>query len=156
MQADVLALQKNLKAMLQIYEHNNGKPMSTPAIAQFLAIQLYYKRFFPYYSFNVLGGIDEQGVGCCWSYDAVGSHERVVYSSSGSGQMLVQPLLDNQVGHTNQTTPKPELTPEEADSIIKEALTSAGERDIHTGDFADICRIDATGVHFSKLELKFD
>ena len=48
-----------------------------------------------------MGGVNETnnltGVGCCWSYDAVGSHERVSYSSSGTGQQLVQPLLDNQV-----------------------------------------------------------
>jgi hypothetical protein len=37
------------------------------------------------------------GVGCAFSYDAVGSFERVRYSSSGTGQTLVQPLLDNQV-----------------------------------------------------------
>lgn len=61
MQADILALQKNLKAALEIYEHNHGKSMSTPAIAQYLSNTLYYKRFFPYYAFNVLAGIDEKG-----------------------------------------------------------------------------------------------
>jgi len=145
--------------MLQMYEHNNGKPMSTPAIAQWLSNTLYYKRFFPYYTFNVLGGVDEQGVGCCWSYDAVGSHERVKYSSSGTGHELVQPLLDNQIGRKNQVYPGimlTEVSPEEAEDVVRDALTSAGERDIYTGDFADIARIDKHGVTFSKLELKFD
>ena len=97
MQADAAALHKNLIIRLEWYRHQNGKTMSTPAIAQMLANMLYYKRFFPYYTFNVLAGVDEQGVGCVYSYDAVGSYERVKYSSSGTGQTLVQPLLDNQV-----------------------------------------------------------
>jgi 20S proteasome subunit beta 6 len=41
--------------------------------------------------------MNRAGVGCAYSYDAVGSFERVQYSSSGTGQTLVQPLLDNQV-----------------------------------------------------------
>jgi len=157
MQADILTLQKNLRAMLEVYQHNNGKTMSTPAIAQYLSNTLYYRRFFPYYAFNVLAGVDDEGVGCCWSYDAVGSHERVKYSSSGTGQELVQPLLDNLVGRTNQLkVTSTEITQADAEDIIKDALTSAGERDIYTGDFADIATIDQQGVTFTKFELKFD
>ena len=46
---------------LQQYFHQHNKQISTPALAQMLSNTLYYKRFFPYYSFNIVGGLDEQG-----------------------------------------------------------------------------------------------
>jgi len=35
--------------------------MRTPALAQKLSETLYKKRFFPYYVFNIVGGLDAQG-----------------------------------------------------------------------------------------------
>jgi 20S proteasome subunit beta 6 len=61
MLADQIALHKTLLTRIQWYQHQNNKQMSTPAIAQMLANILYYKRFFPYYTFNVLAGVDDQG-----------------------------------------------------------------------------------------------
>ncbi|KYR02291.1 proteasome subunit beta type 1 [Tieghemostelium lacteum] len=158
MQADTLALQKKLKVMLDHYQKENGKVMSTPAIAQFLSNTLYYKRFFPYYTFNLIAGIDEEGEGCIWTYDAVGSHEKVKYSSQGSGNQLVIPLLDNQVAKFNQLLPEgPKDVPlDQVVSFVKDAITSAGERDIYTGDYADIVVIDKHGVRWEKFELKLD
>merc|ERR1711871_1717426 len=77
MKADRDMLHKTLKTRLTMYEHQHGKPMSTPAIAQLLSTTLYHRRFFPIYTFNVLGGLDENGQGCIFTYDAIGSYERV-------------------------------------------------------------------------------
>jgi len=157
MNADQNALQRTLEAKLIEYEHQMSKTMSAPAIAQLLSVTLYYRRFFPYYTFNILAGVDEKGAGAVWSYDAVGSFERVEYSASGSGQSLIIPLLDNTVGKKNQTNVlKTDMTLEETVDLLKDAFATAGERDIYTGDYVDILKITKDGVAHEKFQLKFD
>jgi len=158
MQADQLALHKLLQSRLQWYQHQHRKPMSTPAIAQMLSTILYGKRFFPYYTFNILGGLDEEGNGCVYGYDAVGSFELIKYGSSGSGNQVLQSLLDNQFGWKGQeaTKLKPELTLDEAVDLVKDAFSSAAERDIYTGDAVYIAIIDKNGVRDERVELRKD
>lgn len=43
------------------YEHSHGRRMSTAAAAQLMSVTLYYKRFFPYYAFCMIAGLDEDG-----------------------------------------------------------------------------------------------
>jgi len=63
MQADIHTLQKLLRARMQQYVYQHRREMPTTAIAQMLSNTLYYKRFFPYYTFNIIGGLDEKGMG---------------------------------------------------------------------------------------------
>lgn len=46
---------------VQMYKHSNNKTMTTGAIAAMLSTILYSRRFFPYYVYNIIGGLDEEG-----------------------------------------------------------------------------------------------
>lgn len=112
------------------YKHDHGSTMTSTAIAQMLSTTLYGRRFFPFYAFNIVGGLDKDGATrCCrrparsahshparrficvcvflrcaragkgavFTYDAVGSYERVRSAAQGAAQKLMIPLLDNLV-----------------------------------------------------------
>ncbi|XP_051175565.1 proteasome subunit beta type-1 [Leptopilina boulardi] len=154
---DTLSLTRVLAARMQMYKHEHQKEISTPAAAQMLSIILYYKRFFPYYINNVLAGLDEEGKGCVFNYDPIGHVYRVEFSASGSAGLLLQPLLDNQIGYENQeNVEKVPITLEKALKVLKDVFTSAAERDIYTGDSILIKIITKDGVKTETFGLRKD
>ena len=157
MLADQITLHKVLLTKIKMYESDMHKTPSIEAIAQMLSTTLYYKRFFPYYTFNLLAGVDSNGVGAVYGYDAIGSFERLSQGAQGTGRSLVQSILDNQVSRNNQLIrPTEEMREEELITLCKDAISSACERDIYTGDSATICVISSDGVRFEKMELRKD
>ena len=155
-QADISTLHKVLKARLAFYENAHGKEMSVTAIAQMLSNILYYKRFFPYYTFNLVAGLDAEGKGAVFGYDAIGSYQRISGGAQGSGQTLIQPLLDNQRDFKMQTKPRKPLDKDAALDLVKDAFTGAGQRDIHTGDSVEIRIITKKGIEEQMLQLRED
>eukprot|EP00177_Eucheuma_denticulatum_P001463 GFKZ01002630.1.p1 GENE.GFKZ01002630.1~~GFKZ01002630.1.p1 ORF type:complete len:270 (-),score=27.99 GFKZ01002630.1:292-1101(-) len=158
MGTDIAVLHKVLKIRLAQYVHKHQKDMGLGAISQLLSTMLYYRRFQPYYAFNVLGGIDENGQGWSYGYDAIGSHEKVRAVCSGTGQNLLQPVLDNQVEFKQMSAEsrKEELDLQTCTELVKDAFTSACERDIYTGDIVEICKVTSSGVEIEKFELRAD
>ena len=156
-----------------MYKNQHNKEMSTQSIAQLASTILYGRRMFPYYTFNIIGGLDEEGnlfifwlvsfmvivgKGAVYSFDPVGSFERESYRAGGSAASLIQPLLDSQIGKKNRSDADsiPEYTLEEAVQITKDAFTSAAERDIYTGDFVEIWKITASGMETELFPLRRD
>lgn len=156
MQADFAALRKQLDYNLTMYKHRNDKDMNVTAVAQLLSNTLYYKRFFPYYAFNCLAGIDKQGAGAVYGYDAVGSFERVPYVVTGSGRALITSILDNQVGFLTQSAKRRDLSVEEVVDLVKDCFAAASERDIYTGDSVEIAVITKEGIKYETMELRKD
>ena len=97
---DVISLHKLLSIRMQQYKDAHKRDADSLRV-QLLNNTLYYRRFFPFYAFNIVGGIDKNGKGAVYTYDAIGSFECVKYASQGAGQKLIIPILDNVVGHKN-------------------------------------------------------
>ncbi|KAJ8900324.1 hypothetical protein K2173_024964 [Erythroxylum novogranatense] len=140
-QADVQALQKVLSAR-HLYLSSSDiitipKQVSCPTMAQLLSNTLYYKRFFPYYAFNVLGGLENKNRLQC----------------QGSGSTLIMPFLDDQL-----KSPSPLLLPAQFSNnlLVKTAFASTTERDICTGDKLKIVELNAHGVCGEYEELRKD
>ena len=56
MYADIIELQKILKIRIEIYQSTHKRDPSLENMAQMLSTILYGRRFFPYYTFNILVG----------------------------------------------------------------------------------------------------
>lgn len=154
-QSERCTLWKVLDHKAADYKHANKKDMSCTAIAQTLGNTLYYRRFFPYYTFNIVAGV-ANGKGYVWGYDAVGSFESNPYSSSGTGAHLVTSILDNQVAFKSQPQNAKDLTLEETLAVFKDVFICAGERDIYTGDAVEYCIITEEGTQMGRFELRKD
>lgn len=108
-------------------------------------------------TFNILAGIDEKGEGFVYSYDAVGSFEAQKHAVNGDGGVLAVPLLDNFVEKKHrQLADKKEMTKDEALQMIKNTMNAVVEREITTGDSADIYIITPDGVEHEKFDLRKD
>lgn len=156
MQADIRALHTVIQRKIQMFilEHNHVP--SVHVIARMLLISLYAKRFFPFFAFNVLAGIDENNESVLYGYDAIGSHERLTHVCVGSGSALISPILDTRVDQNNQLFKKTDFSLTDDLNFVKDAITSATERDIYTGDKAEIYVIDPLGINITSMDLKQD
>jgi 20S proteasome subunit beta 6 len=164
--ADGNALKERLDAVVKMYKYQHGKDMSVKACAQRLATILYQKRFFPYYTQAILGGLDEEGKGALYSYDYVGSYEREQCRAVGAAASLMMPFLDNQVnlknqyepgsgqGHDLQAKVAVPLPREHVEQLVRDAFTGAVERHIEVGDGLQMLVVTADGIHevFSPLK----
>ncbi|KAF4577531.1 Proteasome subunit beta type-6 [Pleurotus pulmonarius] len=148
---------KKVRQRLEWYRHAHAKDMPLRAIARLIQTMLYARRFFPYYVYNILGGIEEDGSGAVYSFDPVGSYEREACRAAGAAQSLVQPFLDNQIYFKNQTpapgTSHPSHLP--LPTVLKlviDSFTGATERHIEVGDGLEIYVVLAKGASTQALE----
>lgn len=148
---------QKVQQRLEWYQHAHNKEMPLHAIARLIQTMLYAKRFFPYYVYNILGGIEEDGSGAVYSFDPVGSYEREACRAAGAAQSLVQPFLDNQIYFKNQLPPPGGAHPQHLPlkdvlSLVIDSFTGATERHIEVGDGLEIYIVCASNRPAADLE----
>eukprot|EP00826_Nyctotherus_ovalis_P000364 TRINITY_DN0_c3954_g1_i1.p1 TRINITY_DN0_c3954_g1~~TRINITY_DN0_c3954_g1_i1.p1 ORF type:complete len:235 (+),score=81.98 TRINITY_DN0_c3954_g1_i1:37-705(+) len=156
MLADIVKFHKLILARIKNYEYKMHKEPSLEALSFLVSKELYMKRFMPYYTFNLVGGLDSEGRGAVFSYDAVGSFDRVTYSSMGSGSQLVIPVLDNQLKGHNHIAEEPCESFARATDLLKDVMNSCAERDIYTGDQLELLVVTAEGSKSEFTPLRAD
>jgi 20S proteasome subunit beta 6 len=156
MVADIETLHKLLISKVKTYERTFKKSPSVESLAQLLGNTLYSRRFMPFYAFNLLCGLDKEGQGIVYGYDAIGSYDKLTYGVQGSGSELGSPILDNQfVGHNfliKQVAPDVKV----AEDTAKDIINSIAERDIYTGDQVEIVIVDRNGVRVKRDAIRRD
>jgi 20S proteasome subunit beta 6 len=156
MVADIETLHKLLIAKVKTYERTFKRTPSIESLAQLLGNTLYGRRFMPYYAFNLLCGLDQNGQGIVYGYDAIGSFDKLTYGVQGSGSQLGAPILDNQFVDHNFLVKQLAQDLTTVEETAKDIINSIAERDIFTGDGVEIVIIDAHGVHVKREAIRRD
>jgi 20S proteasome subunit beta 6 len=157
MRVDMLVLQEEFKKTVNLWEIENKKTIPVSSGAYILSSILYSRRFFPYYTFNIVSGKELNGTIKSFSFDAVGSFESCVATSSGTGQHFIQPLLDNQFKH--QSTEKTQF---KKNNILKNLMMvkylflKASKRNIEIGDGIQIFILTRRGILVENSVLRCD
>ena len=134
MLTDAIALHKDLKIQIEIYKMHHRRMPSTETLANLLGITLYGRRYFPYYTFNLLVGLKKDGQFSVYGYDAIGSFDAIKYGASGSGSHITIPVLDLLKDDV--------LTKEEAKKKVLNTMYGTSNRDTATGDNLEIIVIN--------------
>eukprot|EP01039_Chlorochromonas_danica_P004290 gene4290-4710_t len=151
--SDVVEVSQKLTYACQNYHWETGHSPTTSSVAHLLANILFERRLFPFFSFSILTGLDEEGHGAVYKYDAVGSYERVLACCAGKAEEMIQPFLDEvsgmdedndlwtlqDDGHAFQSHRVAlDLTREQACDLTLRACRAAAERQITLGDGIEI------------------
>merc|ERR1719419_128505 len=161
MQADCQALTTRLGIHHDSYKDRMGRDMTANTASRVVSNTLYYKRFFPFYCFNLVGGVDddedskeEEVKGYLYTYDAIGSFESVEIACEGSGVELIMPLLDfvkleKQAGRFIPTR-------ENVEKLVIDCFHMAAEKDIYTGDQIELYTVTKGGIDKKMVPIRCD
>lgn len=156
MRVDMLVLQEEFKKTVNLWEIENKKNIPVSSGAYILSSILYSRRFFPYYTFNVISGKEHNGKIKSFSFDAVGSFESCVATCSGTGQHFIQPLLDNQFKHPSTENHSKKICILKNLMMVKHLFLKASKRNIEIGDGIQIFILTRKGMLVENSVLRCD
>ncbi|KAI5186099.1 20S proteasome subunit beta 6 [Nematocida homosporus] len=157
--ADARSVYAQLKYTIENYEFNFSRPMPIAQAAAALHMILYSNRFFFKYAYCCLSGFTPQGIPKVYSYDPVGSYQETPCRCNGSGERMLQPLLDSWIKRNNWNCAEgKEYTPTAAEtvSLIRDLYNGVAETDVKTGDALEVYVITNQSITRDEYPLRGD
>ena len=142
--ADMQILIREAEAYGKLYELDHGRRISVRAAAKTISNLLFSRRYFPYLTQTIVGGVDDEG---CSMYilDPLGSVIPDKFAAVGSGAEIAIGVLE--------AAYKDNLSLQEGKDLVLRAMKSALARDTGSGNGVDILVITKNGTEEENTSL---
>jgi proteasome beta subunit len=134
---DIQSLVSLLQAEANLYRLEHGRSISTKGLAQVASNLLQGRRWYPYLVEGILCGFEEGEVSLLTLDPAGGRVEEEDFSSGGTGAQVAYGVLERNY--------RKGLSLEEGKRLAAEAIRTAIERDVATGDKVVVSIVDGGG-----------
>lgn len=134
---DYQMLSSFLVAESSLFELENRRSITVNAAAQLLSNILFSRKYMPYLTQTLIGGVDSDG-SHLYSLDLAGSLIKETYAAVGTATSLVLGVLEANYREA--------LTKEEAIQLAVKAIRSATRRDAMSGEGIDLLIVTPEGI----------
>ncbi|MFX1575946.1 MAG: proteasome subunit beta [Promethearchaeota archaeon] len=142
---DYQMLSSFLTAESNLFKLENRRPITVNAAAQLLSNILFSRKYMPYLTQTLIGGLDQTG-SHLYSLDLAGSLIEEKYAAVGTATSLVLGVLE-----ANYTE---NLSKTEAMELAVKAIRSATRRDAMSGDGIDLLVVTSKGIESKHIQLE--
>lgn len=141
---DYQMLSSFLTAESSLFELENRRPITVNAAAQLLSNILFSRKYMPYLTQTLIGGVDQKGAHL-YSLDLAGSLIEEKYAAVGTATSLVLGVLEANY-HDN-------LSKDDAMELAIKAIRSATRRDAMSGDGIDLLIVTSDGLESKHIPI---
>jgi proteasome beta subunit len=142
--ADMQILLRQVAAYTKLYELEHKRHISVKSASKTISSLLFQRRFFPYITQTIIGGIDEKGPSI-YVLDPLGSLIQDTYATVGSGAEIAIGVLE--------ASYRDDLSLGEGKDLIIRAMKSAIARDAGSGNGIDLLIISNDGIQEESIIL---
>lgn len=134
---DMQILMREIGAYTKLYELENGHSIAIRSAAKLLSTILFQRRFFPYITQTIVGGVDDEG-STIYTLDPFGSVLPDKYAAVGTGAEIAVGVLE--------ASYKDNLSLSECRELVLKAMKSALARDATSGNGIDLLLVTKEGI----------
>jgi len=134
---DMQVLMREASVYATLYSYQRERSASVKTVAKVIGNLLFQRRFVPYITQTIIGGVDEDGPSI-YILDLMGSVIKDKHASVGTGAEIATGVLENEY--------KDGISIEEGKEMVNRALKAALARDSASGDGIDVLVITKEGI----------